>query len=1005
MNGESIAAQARIDPPPSPPFERAIGWVAVVLVALLTLMTTKLLVSSSEHEAVALGHLAAFEEADEAGTTLAQALRTLRTLPHDHETIDLRRSEKPFWLSVPLPRQDFARHPLFDLPSRHLVRYAIWVLDADGQTLVYESGDRRSPANQNVRHSAAGLLIPLHDYLGRDLRIVARLESAGPARLTARLWTDLDYENYVRNFERVGGVLLGSLALLSIFCLVIVIRVQSSMFTVFAGWIVCSLGAAALSTGHLHVWMAGVWPLEAQVFLRRFFLGACALYTTVLFESLFRRELETIGHTRRIVAVRISCVLLTLLAVPMSMAGYLPLLWGVSAIGATVMLWSLATVIRRTGSVSARWFALSWVVNFAGVLAEVGFASGLLPVLPPGINNVGGALVAALLMGAALGEQIRVDRDRRLSAEARSVAVLRSYRDMYRRNATALFRASVDGSLTYWNPAFARLFEGTTAHLVAGEPLAGLLGSDEVAVRIELLGDSQRAIDFEVESRHGPLQARQFSINLTLSSGIVEGAIQDITDRKIAERELIRIAERDHLTDLMNRRALEAHVERQKSALPDGATIAISFFDLDRFKLINDLFGHVAGDDVLKEVANRIRGECVEGMTACRIGGDEFVVVQVVDELQQAIMRARRIVTAICATPYAICGGAKSVTASCSAGVIQADASISFRDTLVSADAACGEAKAKGPGSVVAYGASSLELKDRIEEIRLLTQLKDHLPTESLVLYLQPIVRVQGSERQLCAEALIRMKDVDGTLMHPAQFVQAAERNGVMSIVDRWVLDQAIAWLERVVPHQVDLQWLSVNFSATSLNDERFIDHVMRTLAAHPQATRRLCIEITESVALFDLAHSRRVLEGFIALGARIALDDFGAGYTSFKYLTQLPASIIKIDGEFIRDLGVRPENLAITRTIVALVNDLKLETVAEWVEDLPALLAVAQIGTTYVQGYGVASPMPIAQFEREWREFGFTQNALIRNWLLGRGDASVSPAPQHSRDLETLPR
>ncbi len=980
-----------------------IGWAAVVLVALLTIMSTKFLASSSESEAVALKQLAAFEETSPAPLTLSQALRTLRALPHDQETIDLKRSEKPFWLSAPLTRQDFARHPLFDLPSRHLVRYAVWVLDADGQTLVYESGDRRSPANVSVRHSAAGLLIPLHDYVGRDIQIIARIESAGPARLTARLWTDLDYENYVRDFERIGGILLGSLALLSIFCLVIVIRVQSGTFTVFAGWIVCSLGAAALSTGHLHVWMADIWPLDVQVFLRRFFLGACALYTTVLFESLFRRELLTIGHMRRIVAVRLSCAALTLLSIPMSMAGYLPLLWVVSAIGTSVMLWSLATIIRRTGSMSARWFALSWVVNFAGVLAEVGFASGLLPVLPQGINNVGGALVAALLMGAALGEQIRIDRDRRLSAEARSVAVLRSYRDMYRRNATALFRASVDANLTYWNPAFARLFEGTSAHLVAGEPLASLLGSDAVAARVRELGDARPAIDFDVESEHGPLHARQFSINLTLSSGIVEGAIQDITDRKIAERELIRIAERDHLTDLMNRRALETYVEQRKATLRDGATIAISFFDLDRFKLINDLFGHVAGDDVLKEVAQRIRSECVDGMTACRIGGDEFVVVQVAGDLQQAVVRARRIVAAICATPYAICGGTKSVTASCSAGVIQADASLSFRDTMATADAACGEAKAKGPGSVVAYGASSLELKDRIEEIRLLTQLKDHLPTENLVLYLQPIVRVQGSERQLCAEALIRMKDVDGTLMHPAQFVNAAERNGVMSIVDRWVLDQAIAWIERVVPRDVNLQWLSVNFSATSLNDERFIDYVMKTLAEHPQATRRLCIEITESVALIDLAHSRRVLEGFMALGARIALDDFGAGYTSFKYLTQLPASIIKIDGEFIRDLGVRPENLAITKTIVALANDLKLETVAEWVEDLAALQTVTQIGTTYVQGYGVASPMPITQFEQRWRDFAFTQNAPIRDWLTGRGDASVSPTPQQPRDLETL--
>jgi EAL domain-containing protein (putative c-di-GMP-specific phosphodiesterase class I) len=206
-------------------------------------------------------------------------------------------------------------------------------------------------------------------------------------------------------------------------------------------------------------------------------------------------------------------------------------------------------------------------------------------------------------------------------------------------------------------------------------------------------------------------------------------------------------------------------------------------------------------------------------------------------------------------------------------------------------------------------------------------------------------------------EVLVRMRETDGSITPAGVIVAAAENNGRAAVLDRWVLSNTLAWLERHHDAMPTTRFVTMNLSGASLNDERFTQDAFAMLAGCPRATERLCIEITEGVALHDLDNTRRFIDRVRGYGAKVALDDFGAGYTSFSYLKELPADALKIDGSFIVNVNAHPANLAIVEAIVELGRNLGMKSIAEWAEDCATVAALASIGVDYVQGYAVAHP------------------------------------------------
>jgi EAL domain-containing protein (putative c-di-GMP-specific phosphodiesterase class I) len=202
------------------------------------------------------------------------------------------------------------------------------------------------------------------------------------------------------------------------------------------------------------------------------------------------------------------------------------------------------------------------------------------------------------------------------------------------------------------------------------------------------------------------------------------------------------------------------------------------------------------------------------------------------------------------------------------------------------------------------------------------------------------------------------MRAEDGTVLPPSRFIGAAERHGLMSQIDRWVLRNTLEWLDNHPEHRDRLAFATINLSGASLNDKRFVDDAFSMIAEHPLSVAKLCFEITESVALHDMSSTRRFADRVRLHGSKLALDDFGAGYTSFNYLKEIPADFIKIDGSFVRDINRNPANFSITRTIVDLTHELGMRSIAEWAETPDTIASLIELDVDFGQGFGLVRPI-----------------------------------------------
>jgi EAL domain-containing protein (putative c-di-GMP-specific phosphodiesterase class I) len=233
---------------------------------------------------------------------------------------------------------------------------------------------------------------------------------------------------------------------------------------------------------------------------------------------------------------------------------------------------------------------------------------------------------------------------------------------------------------------------------------------------------------------------------------------------------------------------------------------------------------------------------------------------------------------------------------------------------------------------------------------------RSQLP-DGLFLVMQPIMSMNDPFGSLNFEVLLRLRAADGTITPAGQLIAAAEDSGSIAAIDRWVLKSVLEWIA-VNRHALDnTRFVCVNLSGGSLNDEQFIEDIFELLGRYRAVAHYLCLEITESVALHDLENTQRFVARAHDLGAKIALDDFGAGHTSFKYLKELSVDALKIDGAFVRTMCEHPADTAIVEAIVSLAHNLGMRSIAEWVEDVDTLRALKEVGVDYVQGFAIAKP------------------------------------------------
>ena len=876
-------------------------------------------------------------------TSPQQALPLLQASPFRFH-LDTKMSESPHWISLSVQPNPSGKPISLEFPSRHAKKLACW------------TGPDFKPVGSGSQQGTTGLLTSTKSGYSMDIgasgqsqNIVCSIESVGPARLSVAQWYTDDLQASTQDFHRRAGLLDGGILILALFVLVTAIINRSGLYMIFAAWLVLNLRMGALSAGWDTQWLGTVVPFEWLALMR---LVTTALYYIVsltLFVTLFRDEIDKVGTLWMLRIAQWLGLPLLIMAVTMNFQTFLPFLWSATGLMIGILVTTMALVLLKTQSTVAMWYAASVAITIAAQLFEVLAAALNLKDLLGAFNSVTAALSSSILAALAIAAQMREEHNKRLEVQA-------ELQHTYEAMPIGLFSLDLRGRFISANPALKRML-GSRLLESNGHTWQRYFSGGAWA-QLHNMVHTQNDGEIELRGRTpltDQIEPNRYLVKATLARDRIEGSLQNITEKAKATEELLYLVNNDPLTKVLNRRGVEKALDAAMADLAMGKPLAVAYLDLDRFRLINDLYGHSAGDEVLQQVCQRVIHMISGAIHFGRVGGDEFVLVMPDTKMPVAALICRGIIDSVGNTPYRV--GDRAFHVRGSIGLIEVNAEMQVKDAVSTADRACHDAKMGKNDGLVIYERNANAFDQHDAELKLVEQLSTASATKGLFVMMQPIMSLSSPHSSLNFEVLLRMRDSDGNLIPTERLIAAGEKSGRMSVIDRWVLTTTLAWLNENHTMLKHTKFVCMNLSGASLNDEKFLQDVYQMLEQNIHVVRHLCLEITESVALHDLNNTRRFVDRVRSFGAKVALDDFGAGYTSFSYLKELTADLLKIDGSFIVNMNRHPANVAIVEAIVSLARNLGMKTIAEWAEDAATVQTLIEIGVDYVQGFIVAHP------------------------------------------------
>jgi diguanylate cyclase (GGDEF)-like protein/PAS domain S-box-containing protein len=546
------------------------------------------------------------------------------------------------------------------------------------------------------------------------------------------------------------------------------------------------------------------------------------------------------------------------------------------------------------------------------------------------------------------------------------------YRELYENVVAGVFQMSPDGKFMAANPALVRLL----GYASEDELLERSIGED-LYVHAEDRANWLRNMAAAGEIRNAELVLRRKDgrkiVVLENSRAVrdeqgsvlyYEGTLTDITEAHELSRQLSYEASHDALSGLINRREFEIRLQRAlDSAQATGTSHAICYLDLDQFKIINDTCGHVAGDELIRQLAQLLQSRVRSNDALARLGGDEFGLLLHDCSLADAVGIANTLLKAV--EQYQFLWGASAFTVGASIGVVPLTGNFRrITQVLQAADAACYAAKDQGRNRVHVYQEDDAVVAQRHGEMQWVSRVKRALNENRFLLEAQPIVPIHQTGTQPPAprsyELLLRMRELDGSIVPPGAFLPGVERYNLTQRVDRWVISSALHWLAANPATTQRIGRVYVNLSGDSLSDPQLHDFIRAVLDETRVQPTKIGFEITETAAIGNLTRANQLIAELRRLGCAFSLDDFGSGVSSFAYLKALTVDWLKIDGLFVGNIVHDRVDHEMVRSISDIGHVMGKKVVAESVESTAVLERLKQIGVDYAQGLALGPPMSL---------------------------------------------
>ncbi|QKE65007.1 EAL domain-containing protein [Aquipseudomonas campi] len=869
-------------------------------------------------------------------------------------------SASTWWLGMRLSGVPGQRHYLW-LDHTYLDDVQLWVFSNDQLQLYRQTGDTLPFAHRDEPLRA--FLLPLPTHGTGEMEVILRVRSSSSISLPLKLIPAEQKSQLLASSWLGNGLIVGALLVMALFHLLKFVSVRERSLGYYCASIlsVAWYNAAINDLTSLLLWPH--WPAMALFELN--ISGALTLIFSTLFIStslkLDQRPVRWLRNA--LLLILVGAQLWVQLSpgqhLPAAVFNQLMLATGLFQLALTLF----ALHLRRP---YAGWFTLFWgaaillmlllSLSRSAVIPRTALVDTLHAWLP---------VISVFLFGVLNGRQLDHVRKALLASQGQAIVNLEQYRALFRNAAEGIFRCNLQGVLLESNPSFLRLLNldnGPSTQL-QGQPMYNLIASNDWQRLRAQLSPEQPTASGEVQllACGGQVRWVHLSLHEQREQHCIEGIVVDLSERRALEQRLANLAAHDSLTGLINRRELERLL--QESLQQHGRHFShLLFLDLDQFKQVNDLCGHSAGDQLLRQLSSYLLGRLPSTSELARIGGDEFAVLLSGTDTQQALVQAEQLREAVAQFVFSYDGRPFSLHASI--GVLELDSGVDDWEMALNwADNASHMAKGQGRNRVHLFNPADGALLEHQRQLQWINRLREAIEQEHFELFYQPVQALQHSESGWHYEVLLRYRDPQsGEWIAPGQFFAAAERYGFLAEIDRWVLRRYCQWLGQNPQHAAHLQQVNLNLSAPSLLDPEFHHLLDELLDTHRLPAGKLCLEITEMVALAELGTSASWIERLRSRGIKVALDDFGSGFASYAYLRHLPLDLLKIDGTFILGIERDPINRAMVSSMVQIARQLGLQTVAEFVENSAGLECLRELGIDFAQGYFIDQPKPLVE-------------------------------------------